>query len=406
MLYFRRSSVTAARGRPADGWPERMSSSKRTILFVDDEPNVLNGLRRGLADHEGRWAMLFAGGGAEALAVLAGQAVDVVVSDQRMPGMSGLELMREFQVRAPGTIRILLTGNTDQATAAAAINQGMVFRFFTKPCPVPVLVAGIDEAIGERAAQEAAERANAEALARNNAMLRQLVGDLTEANRELERFTFVAAHDLREPLRQITSYIQLLQRRYADGIDGEAADYFRFVVEGVRRMDALTGALSAYTQVIGPDSEPAEMDMGRACAAALERLRDPIARSGARIRVEEPLGPVFGDQRAVITLWRHLIDNAVKFVPPGAIPEVRISAATGDGGRVFSVADNGIGVEATGHDIFEMFRRLHGRDQYHGLGIGLAACRRIVRHHGGRIWHEPNSPRGTVFRFTLAGAAP
>lgn len=382
-----------------------MFSRKRTILFVDDEPRVLDALRRNLAANGGRWNMLFVGNAEAALAVLENQAVDVAVCDQRMPGMSGTQLLHEFHAREPETMRILLTGNRDQETAAAAINEGMVFRFLTKPCPVPVLEGAIDEALAARREAEEAARANAEALARNNAVLRQLVRDLTEANREMERLSFVAAHDLHEPLRQIKLYIQLLERRHPDLLTRDAAELFRFVVDGVRRMDDLAGGFSAYVQAAVSGSSFTEVDTSDACKAAADQLAAGIDAAKARVRVG-PLPVVTGDRRAIIELFRQLIHNSLRFRRPTAAPDVAVEAA-GDGQTwTFSVTDNGIGIEETAQDVFDIFRQLHGPGTYGGVGIGLAICRRIVRGHGGRIWFEPNPPGGTVVRFTLpAGPA-
>lgn len=379
-----------------------MYSRKRTILFVDDEQYVLDGLRRNLIECGARWNMIFSTSAAEALTVLGNQPVDVVVSDQRMPGMTGLELLHEIRIREPDTVLILLTGNTDQETAAAAINKGRVFRFFTKPCPIPDLIEGIDLAIKQRKGKEEAEKANAEALSRNNAMLRQLVTDLTEANCELERLSFVAAHDLREPLRQVISYAQLLERRHAPCLSGEAAEYVKFVVNGVKRMDELTGGFLAYTQVASDDSAFADVNVGSACIKALESLKISVEASSALVEVSH-LPYVDGNQRAIRELFRHLIENALKFQIPGSIPEVRIwaSASEDKGYFQFSVADNGIGIEKTSHNIFDIFRRLHRQDLYRGPGVGLAICKRIVRLHGGRIWYEANPYGGTVFHFTL-----
>ena len=377
-----------------------MYSEKRTVLFVDDEPKVLEGFRRKLLGCSTRWNMIFVSCATEALTVLENQPVDVVVTDQRMPGMTGLDLLREFQVREPDTVRILLTGNTDQETAADAINEGRVFRFFTKPCPIPVLIEGIDLAISSRKATEEAEKAIAKALSRNNAMLRQLVADLTEAKQELERLGFIAAHDLREPLRQVISYAQLLERHHAPSLSGDAAEYVQFIVNGVNRMDALTGGFLAYTQIATDRTAFADVDMGRACALALEPLMSDISDSCALVEVSA-LPSVFGSERAIVQLLRHLIENAIKYRLPLAIPEVRVYHTEDEGPIVFSVADNGIGVEETAHNIFDIFRRLHGHGHYSGHGVGLAICKRIVHHHGGRIWYEANPSGGTIFNFTL-----
>ena len=378
-----------------------MATSKmRTVLFVDDEPKVLEGLRRSLFDYSKAWNMIFAPAGDKALEILERQSVDVVVTDQRMPGMCGMELLGEFQKRDPRVVRILLTGNTDQDTATAAINQGKVFRFFTKPCPTATLVDGINQAIQQLTEQEDAEKAHAEDLARNNAMLKTLVEDLTEANQQLERLSFIAAHDMREPLRQIASYTQMLERRFPNLVNDEMAEYFHFIVAGVKRMDGIVQGFSNYTQAITDEQNITDVSISHVCALVLERLSHAIVESGAQIRVDE-LPVVIGCPRAITQLLHHIIGNAIKFKHPEVSPEIRISVAESNRDWTFSVADNGIGIETTSHNIFDIFRRIHRPGAYDGHGVGLAICKGVVRRHGGRIWYEPNPSGGTVFYFTL-----
>jgi PAS domain S-box-containing protein len=233
--------------------------------------------------------------------------------------------------------------------------------------------------------------------------LRKLVGQLTEANTELERFAYVASHDLREPLRTITSFTQLLHQRYADKLDGEAVEFIGLVVGAAKRMHALIGDLLAYSRIPGKGSHFVDIDAGHACELAIQNLHESIEESGAQVRVD-PLPMVTVDEVQLMQLFQNLIGNAIKFRRRGATPEVHVSARRQGAEWIFSVTDNGIGVAQSHQDVFEIFRRLHTQSEYPGTGVGLAICKRIVQRHGGRIWYEDNPGGGTAFHFSFNAA--
>ena len=231
--------------------------------------------------------------------------------------------------------------------------------------------------------------------------MHRLIAHLTETNTELERFAYVASHDLREPLRTIASFSQLLQRRYAGRLDRDADEFIELIVGAASRMHALIGDLLTYSRITGKGSPFAPVDTAQACRLALGNLRESIEESGARITIGA-LPEAMGDEVQLMQLFQNLIGNAIKFRRPGTPPTITVDAA----GGVFAVADDGIGIADTTQDIYEVFRRLHPGETYPGTGIGLAICKRIVQRHGGRLWHQPRPGGGTVFRFTLAADAP
>ena len=231
--------------------------------------------------------------------------------------------------------------------------------------------------------------------------MHRLIAHLTETNTELERFAYVASHDLREPLRTIASFSQLLQRRYAGRLDRDADEFIELIVGAASRMHALIGDLLTYSRITGKGSPFAPVDTTQACRLALGNLRESIEEAGARITVG-PLPEAMGDEVQLMQLFQNLIGNAIKFRRPGTPPTITVEAE----GGVFAVADDGIGIADTTQDIYEVFRRLHPGETYPGTGIGLAICKRIVQRHGGRLWHQPRPGGGTVFRFTLATDAP
>ncbi|GEM_PF-1098201 len=230
----------------------------------------------------------------------------------------------------------------------------------------------------------------------------RLVEHLNDANAELERFAYVASHDLREPLRSVSTFLQLLQKRYGGQMDADADEFIRFAVDGAQRMNDLVNDLLVYSRVGAANDEVVAVDCTALCQSVVQELADAISEAGAEIHILA-LPVVLGQQARLAEVFHNLIGNAVKFRAPGRAPVVQVSyRGMQKGYHHFCVADNGIGIEASDQDIFEVFRRLHGPGRYQGTGIGLAICKRVVSRHGGRIWYQENPGGGTIFHFTLA----
>ena len=243
-------------------------------------------------------------------------------------------------------------------------------------------------------------------LLRTNLDLEKLVevrtAELVRSNAELEEFAYVASHDLREPLRMVSSYVQLLERRYKGRLDAEADKYIAFALEGAQRMQELIRDVLACGRVgSSPISVGTGTDGQIALDTALQNLKRTIEETGAIITCGSlPTLPV--DPSQLTQLLQNLIGNALKFRRRDEPPCVHIVAARKKDMWEWSVGDNGIGIE-TAHieRIFGMFQRLHARGEYPGTGIGLAICKKIVERHGGRIGVESEHGRGAIFRFTL-----
>lgn len=229
--------------------------------------------------------------------------------------------------------------------------------------------------------------------------------DLERSNRELERFAYVASHDLQEPLRKIVGFTQLLEQRYGDQLDGEAGEFMDIVVDGALRMRQLINDLLTYSRAGRRQPPMGRVELEDVLDAALDDLHVAIEESDASVTVDGPLPTAHGNDNELRELLVNLIGNALKY-RGDATPEIGVSAAPhGDGWWRLTVADNGIGIDPEHHDrIFEVFQRLHGAGQYSGTGIGLAVCRQIADHHGGRIWVESTSGEGSRFHVTLPPA--
>lgn len=231
-------------------------------------------------------------------------------------------------------------------------------------------------------------------------VLKKHAKELERSNIELERFAYVASHDLQEPLRMIASYVQLLQRRYQGKLDKDADDFIAYAVDGASRMKVLINDLLAYSRV-GSHREPFKsVKAETALEKALANLKVAIHESDAEV-THGPLPTVFADGDQLTLLFQNLISNAIKF-HSDKTPRIQVAAEQDSKGWIFSVQDNGIGIDPEyAKRIFIIFQRLHAKGDYPGTGIGLAICNKIVDRHDGRIWVESAPGKGAIFYFTL-----
>ena len=231
-------------------------------------------------------------------------------------------------------------------------------------------------------------------------LMEQQIDELARSNAELAQFAYVATHDLQEPLRAVTSCVQLLKQRYEGQLDARANEYIAHAVDGAQRMQMLIDDLLTYSQ-INADQILVPVDCTALLDNVLSNLTVAIAESNAVI-TREPLPTVNGNPSQLTQLFQNLISNALKFRGE-YLPEICIGAAFKADEWVFSVADNGIGMESQYCErIFRVFQRLHTRAEYPGTGIGLAICKKVAERHGGRIWVESQPNRGSTFYFTIA----
>jgi PAS domain S-box-containing protein len=223
--------------------------------------------------------------------------------------------------------------------------------------------------------------------------------DLQRSNEELERFAYVASHDLQEPLRMVTSYMQLLERRYGAKLDADAHDFIGFAIEGARRMHNLINDLLQLSRV-GTHGKPfQDIELSRVFDEALNNLEVAINENGAVI-TRSSLPAVLVDAGQMVQLFQNLLSNAIKFHGKGP-PNIEVSAKKEDSEWIFAVKDNGIGIDPKYFDrIFAVFQRLGG-NEYPGTGLGLAQVRKIVQRHRGRIWVESQPGEGSTFYFTI-----
>jgi signal transduction histidine kinase len=259
----------------------------------------------------------------------------------------------------------------------------------------------------DRAMQRAAENLELRVeertaqLAAKTHELEKLTGELQRSNQDLLQFAYIASHDLQEPIRTVGSYVSLLARRYGSQLDDTAKKYIQFAVDGASRMQTLINDLLNYSRAGTQKLETKTVPANDILERALKNLRSLIQETGAVIR-SSALPTVEVDETKMLQVFQNLLANAIKFRKEDAAPEVTVQATKESDMWVFAVSDNGIGFDEKYTDrIFEVFQRLHGLGKYPGNGIGLAICRRIVEHHGGRMWAHSAPEAGSTFFFSV-----
>ncbi len=291
------------------------------------------------------------------------------------------------------------------AASTRQVSSGDFDQKITVDGPADLQALGGDiEAMRQRIVAELGSSVAArETLQAQTAELERANADLARSNSELEQFAYVASHDLQEPLRKVASFCQLLERRYGDLLDERGKQYVAFAVDGAERMQVLINDLLAFSRVGRVYDSESEVDLNAVCDSAEQNLAHRIDAADAVIE-RDKLPTVVGDPTLLSMLWQNLIGNALKFSDPQRQPRVEITCELDGDDWQFAVKDNGIGIDPQFADkIFIIFQRLHSRgDAYGGTGIGLAMCRKIVEHHRGTIWLDPeHTGPGATFRFTL-----
>jgi signal transduction histidine kinase len=319
---------------------------------------------------------------------------NIVLADYNLPkwrGMEALEVLRHENLDVP---LILVTGALGEVNAVECLKQGAT-DYVLKGTLARLPVA-IHRALEEQRLRRLRKQAEEE--------LAQKVEELARSNHELEQFAYVASHDLQEPLRMVSSYCELLGERYRGKLDERADKFIGYAVDGARRMQRLITDLLEYSRV-GTAAKPLRVtDAGAVVASVLIGLQNTVQANQAVI-VQEVLPAVQADEVQLGQVFQNLIGNALKFRGERP-PLIRVSAEVVEEMVRFAVTDNGIGIEKDSSGrVFQMFQRLHTREQFEGSGIGLAIAKKIVERHGGTIWFESVLGEGTTFYFTIRAVA-
>jgi len=351
-----------------------------SVLNVDDYPpgrysrtKILR--QAGFTVHE-------AATGEQALALMSHRP-DLVLLDINLPDIDGFQVCKRIKENpdTAGTLVLHLSASSLLPTDQVAGLEGGADGYLTEPIEPSVLIATVKSLLRIRWAEE----------------------DLRRSNESLRSLTDMLSHELREPLRQVSIYAELLHERMKDRAGAEEEQFFTNVLSGARRLGTLIEAVLTYSRSIYDVTSLSKISAQDALDASLAELDLLIAESGARVVCEQLLPTVFVDQLSLARVFSNLISNSIKY-RSSAPPEIRITAAADDPFIRFCLEDNGMGIDPKYHSrIFDVFKRLHGAE-YPGTGIGLSLCRRIVENMGGSIWVESDVGRGARFCFTVPAA--
>lgn len=362
------------------------------FLIVDDSEQSREILCR-LLERQGHTCVCVSGG-KRALEVLQEQHFDLVLLDLMMPNMNGRETLQAIKSDPKfENLAVVMLSAFDEVGEIGRSLEAGAEDYLLKPFDRIVLNARL-HAILERKRLRNLER-------RRTLELELADAELRRSNEELRRFASVVSHDLQEPLRMVTSYMQLLKRDLSDSLTPDQAEYLNFAIDGGRRMSELIQDLLSYSRVSAVEPQRELIDFNEVLKDVQVHLRASIEESGATL-TSSGLPTMLADASQVRQLFQNLVSNAIKYRGDKP-PVIRISARRDNSNWLFSVADNGLGIDAENQQrIFEMFSRIHDRS-VPGTGIGLAICQRVVERMGGRIWVESTPCQGSTFYFTIPG---
>ncbi|MGI0485918.1 ATP-binding protein [Pantanalinema rosaneae CENA516] len=365
---------------------------KGNILVIDDTPANLHLLAEMLSK-QGYCVRLSP---SASLALKSIQAVppDLILLDIRMPEMNGYEVCTALKAN-PATRDIpiiFLSALQDSIDKVKAFSVGGA-DYVPKPFEAAEVLARIEHHLQ-------LQRLRNQLIAQQEQLIAQNE-ELARSNRELEQFAYVVSHDLQQPLQGVTGFVKLILMKSGDSLDTSTQEYLQQILDSGKQMQRLIQDLLTYAKVGKSPRVLEPVDCNAILTQVLTNLRMIILEKQA-IVVADALPIVQGDEIQLMQLFQNLIANAIKFVSPGTIPQVKISVQPQDQSWCFGIHDNGIGI-APEHlkRIFEAFHRLNNTRQYPGSGIGLATCKKIVENQDGRIWVESRLGVGTTVYFTL-----
>jgi signal transduction histidine kinase len=349
---------------------------------------TITALRTALLDMRNR--------GADRLSADVNRLVDLVLVAGIVVVLTGLVLaiLLRRMVSAPvaalaGEVRRVAAGDLEHTVTGSGAPEVIDLAADVETMRARV-VSDLATVIAARAQVEAAHQ-----------LLQQHAVELARSNRDLEQFAYAASHELQEPLRKVASFCQLLQRRYAGHLDERANQYIFFAVDGAARMQRLINDLLAFSRVGRVNAQVDDVDMGVVMTQVAQQMDGVLARAGVEVTWDE-LPVVRGDQELLTALLANLVGNSAKFRREDVTTRIRLSVREAGAEWEFACADNGIGIAPEYIEkVFVIFQRLHARDAYPGTGIGLAISKKIVEHHGGRIWVDTQVNEGTTIRFTI-----
>ncbi len=366
------------------------------LLLFEDNPGDAGLIEDMLDEFNGKYSFTHVESLEEGLNVLDIQYFDVILLDLGLPDSDGIDTLINVEKKIPNSPIIVLTGLNDEEIGVLAVKKGAQDYLIKRDIDANLLKRSINYSI-ERKKIEIELQKSQENLEEK---VKERTKALEESNKELQQFAYVASHDLKEPLRMITSFLQLLERRYMDQLDQDAHEFIEYAVEGAKRLDSMITDLLEYSKIGRSKLKIVPVICEEIIDKVMMNLKVPIEENNAII-THDLTYSVNCDENLMVILFQNLIGNAIKYRSQNN-PEIHISVSEERNQYLFSVKDNGIGIEEEHLDrIFTIFQRLHTRDKYEGTGIGLAISEKIVKQLGGNIWAESEIGNGTTFYFTI-----
>jgi two-component system sensor histidine kinase/response regulator len=373
------------------------------ILIVDDREENLMALRSTLREVEAE--VIEASNGNQALTATLNHHFAVAILDVQMPGMDGYELANFMQSDSSTNIIpiIFLTANYSEEDKISRGYETGAVDYLIKPYDPFILLSKISVFLtlySQRLELKNYSDHLEELVLERTKKLDTAIENLQNSNRELELFTKIAAHDLQEPLRRITSYSQLLGKQYREKLDKDADEIIDFIVTGAKHLQNMIIGLHDYIDVKSNCNEFKEVDLSRVLERITMQLANEINETNAVIESGN-LPVIRGDNKQLGNLFFNILDNSIKFTI-GYPPIVKISSSEDHEYWKFNIQDNGLGIDSEYHEkVFQIFRTLHPKDRFKGGGIGLSISKRIVERHEGKIWIESEEGKGTAIIFTI-----
>jgi signal transduction histidine kinase len=363
------------------------------ILLVEDNAEDIFVMRRYLRQSGIKYDLLLVETVEAAMSTLLDQPFDCVLLDYQLPDNDGIELLKFIRssIHSPTAV-MLITGSGSEELAVDVMKSGAQ-DYINKHTLSPLrLQKSISQAIQTVRLQATVEQQNLD--------LKNFAAELKRSNDSLNHFAYVASHDMRQPLRMIISYLQLLELRYGEQFDSDAKEFIAYAADGANRLNKFIDLLLLYSRVSTAKLNISIVNINKLLTMLLRDLDPLIQEAQADIEVGE-LPPIHGDETLIWQLFQNLLTNAIKF-KRGEKPRIIVNGKRSDNEAVYSVKDNGMGIRTEDFDhIFVMFKRLDNAQDVQGTGIGLATCKSIVERHDGRIWFESTYGVGTTFYFAL-----
>ena len=363
----------------------RTGENQTSVLIIDDDPGLLKSQTRLLT--EAGFEVHQAASGEEGITQARMVQPDLVLLDIMLPDTNGYlicEMIKSDPLTHDAYVILVSGKKIDSRDQAKGLELG-ADGYLVRPISNRELVARV---IALSRLKETEKK------------LRRTQEDLERSNQDLQQFAYAISHDLQEPLRMITSFLNLLEKRSRDKLDENDLEYIDFAVDGAERMRAMIDGILRFSQVTTRGDEFQSFSSQAACRNAVENLKIMIEESGAAVEFED-LPDLEGDELQITQVFQNLISNGIKF-NQSTSPKVTIQAEGSPGEWIFEVKDNGIGIQMEAQDrIFTIYQRLHTQEEYPGTGVGLTICKRIIQRHGGKIWLDSTPGKGTSIYFSI-----